>query len=85
VNSLWKGKTRPGLADTHVLQSHGRIDPTCRSPAAGTRRCCDLLIRPATSGSQFMAFQGPHTMVKPNTLFGCRNGCEVIARLSTRQ
>lgn len=62
--SLWKAKlTR--LAETHVLQSHGRVDPILPFSSAEALR--DLL-RGGDVKVEFMAFQGPHT-IETDTLF----------------
>ncbi|MFG0287761.1 MAG: alpha/beta hydrolase [Rhodopirellula sp. JB044] len=62
--SLWKEKL-DRLKDTHVLQSHGKIDPILPFSSAEALR--DLL-REGNAEVEFMAFQGPHT-IETDTLF----------------
>jgi len=76
--SLWKEKLAR-LADTHVLQSHGRIDPIL--PFASAEALRDLL-KGGDVEVEFMAFQGPHT-IETDTLFRLVERLRVMA-VSTR-
>ncbi len=62
--SLWTANLSR-LVDTHVLQSHGRIDPILPFSSAEALR--DML-RGGDVQVEFMAFQGPHT-IETDTLF----------------
>ncbi|MBB3205989.1 phospholipase/carboxylesterase [Rhodopirellula rubra] len=77
--SLWKSKL-DRLADTHVLQSHGRIDPILPFSSAEALR--DML-RGGNTEVEFMAFQGPHT-IETDTLFRLVERLRLLA-VSTKQ
>ncbi len=62
--SLWREKLSR-LANTHVLQSHGKRDPILPFSSAEALR--DLL-REGGVEVEFMAFNGPHT-IETDTLF----------------
>lgn len=77
--SQWK-ENLDRLSETHVLQSHGRIDPILPFSSAEALR--DLL-QEAEVSMEFMAFQGPHT-IETDTLFRLVERLRVMA-VSTRQ